>query len=563
MVTTKRVSQIVRLPLEEDLDRWLASGLITPEVAAAIRSFEAQRQAAVLLTAPPAATQPTPPVAPPSPARPSRVVATLVEMLAYFGSALALAGVILVVAYQWRDFPTWVRLTVSGGAMLACSAIGLSISEHRSGVLTRVRAVVLLAATASAAVLGYVLMRNVRNTNDVGSLFAGAGLCAGVLSALLWQWKQRPLQQATTFLGFGIGIPCWIAVIAGTGYAGLSLWGLSALVVAFALSRLVPNVVISETMGLLGLVVAANVVMSRWPAIGGPLGVATALGLIAIAIVPGIASRLVDQLLNGIFGGLLLFMMAPNTIDHFAMRAPLATGLVTWAIATALVIIGTTEFTRAPVVPAIIGSMFAMIGAAVTGGWVAGFGCLFALGTALVLLAAALVPRLVDRLEPRLAFGIIGAIGGVAAVAVSLVHFSREAGIATGIVAWAGAAALLVIGARRWTRLPVVVECVGGALALAGAAITGRESQDFATLFGLATALGFLGLSLLPGRVLYSLFGCVGILVFVPWTIGWYFPGENRAPLFVTVSGLLVLAVAVILGMSGRRLRRERRQSSA
>ncbi len=49
------------------------------------------------------------------------------------------------------------------------------------------------------------------------------------------------------------------------------------------------------------------------------------------------------------------------------------------------------------------------------------------------------------------------------------------------------------------------------------------------------------------GQVLLSVFGSLGLLIDVPWTIGWFFPGEGRAPLLILVSGAVILAVAVAL----------------
>ncbi|MFZ4514807.1 MAG: hypothetical protein ACOYN3_00650 [Acidimicrobiia bacterium] len=554
------MTQALHLPLEEELDRWQAVGLISAEIATAIRTYEAGRQIAPPaiaspIIAPPAAVEPAGP-----PPVPGRAVRVLVEVLAYFGSALALSGVLLVLINQWSSFETWARLIITVSATVVFSVIGVAVPETQGGVRVRLRAALLLAATASAVVLGQVLMHDVRGTNDIAAIVSSAALCGGVLSAVFWQWRNRPLQQATTYLGFGIGVPCAVAAGFGAGFAGIAAWGLSALVLAFALTRLAPNFVMSEALALPGLVVASITIASRWQGVGGGIGVATAFALLALALVPGLAATPPDRILTGVFGGWLLFLMGPATAGFFAHDAPLATGIVMWGLGAALALVGVSGRTRLPFVPAALGSGIAMAGAGVAGGWNPGFGCLAALATAIVVLSGALVSGLVRRIDVQVALGMTGGVGFVAATIATLLHFSRDAAVLTGVVAWVGAVALLVVAARRWVRLPVVVEVVAALLLLGAAAITGRESQGFATLFGLATSVALLGCSVLPGRVLYSLFGCVGIVVFVPWTIGWFFPGENRAPLFVTVSGLLVLTVAVILGFSGRRFRREHAQ---
>ena len=132
-----------------------------------------------------------------------------------------------------------------------------------------------------------------------------------------------------------------------------------------------------------------------------------------------------------------------------------------------------------------------------------------------------------------------------------------KAGGATGVATWATGGALMAVGARRLLRAPVVAELIGGLGLIGGAALTATQWPSFAPLFGLGTAAVLLVIGMLPGRVLYSLFGSVGLLINVPWTINRFFPGEGRAPLLILVSGVLIVAVAVGLARQGNRLRAE------
>jgi len=76
-------------------------------------------------------------------------------------------------------------------------------------------------------------------------------------------------------------------------------------------------------------------------------------------------------------------------------------------------------------------------------------------------------------------------------------------------------------------------------------------------LTGKNASVGLVALGMLPGRVLMSVFGSVGLLVNVPWAISWFFPGEGRAPLLILVAGVLILLVAVLLTRMGGRFREE------
>jgi cation transporter-like permease len=115
----------------------------------------------------------------------------------------------------------------------------------------------------------------------------------------------------------------------------------------------------------------------------------------------------------------------------------------------------------------------------------------------------------------------------------------------------------MVAGARQLLRVPIVVETIGGLGLIGGAALTGTEWPNFAPLFGLGTALTLLLIGTLPGRVLYSLLGSLGLLINVPWAISRFFPGKGRAPLLILVSGVLIVIVAVLLARQSDRLRTE------
>ncbi len=92
---------------------------------------------------------------------------------------------------------------------------------------------------------------------------------------------------------------------------------------------------------------------------------------------------------------------------------------------------------------------------------------------------------------------------------------------------------------------------------LVACAVTAAQEPAVATIAGLLTALALLGASMAPGRIALSIVGALGLLAFVPWTIAWFFPGEGRVPLLISVSGVLIIAIAVLMARSGDRFRSE------
>lgn len=234
-----------------------------------------------------------------------------------------------------------------------------------------------------------------------------------------------------------------------------------------------------------------------------------------------------------------------------------AGGVAVWLVGAAFVALGLWGVTTAPAVDQAAGAIAVVVGGTVmAGNWEAG-GLLIGVASVLALLAVAVVPRLAPPATAPWALGAVAAVGFVMVVPGTVGYFSQEAGVLTGIVVWLVGVGTTVLGASRTTRLPVVVELAGGIALLAGAAVTGTQAPGFASLFGVVTAVALLGFGMLPGQVLLSLLGAVGLLVNVPWAIAWWFPGEGRAPLLLFVAGLLLVGVAVLLTRLGGRIRRE------
>jgi hypothetical protein len=167
------------------------------------------------------------------------------------------------------------------------------------------------------------------------------------------------------------------------------------------------------------------------------------------------------------------------------------------------------------------------------------------------------MPGLLPAGRSALPLVIVGVAALVQSVPSSIAYFATEAGIATGLVTWTAGGLLVLIGSRGLVRTPLPAQVLGGLAMVGGAAVTGAQSDVFAPVFGLLTAVGLVGLGTFPGQVLLSVFGSLGLLVNVPWAIGRFFPGEARAPLLILVAGLVIIGVAVLLTRLGGRFRSE------
>jgi hypothetical protein len=228
-------------------------------------------------------------------------------------------------------------------------------------------------------------------------------------------------------------------------------------------------------------------------------------------------------------------------------------GLTVWVVAVSLLFMGVTEVSVDPVVTVLVGAVGSIVGASLTVSAWNGFAFLFVLGTGVALGAVAIWSGAMELDSVGLAIGVAAVLSFFESVPASITYYSHQAAVVTGCVVTAVALAILVLVDAVESRVRVIGQIVGGSFLLVGAALMGRQNVGLATLVGLALAVGMIALGVSPGHAMLSLFGLIGLLVFVPWTIAHYFPGSGSAPLLILVSGALIVVSAVVLArMRGR-----------
>lgn len=435
--------------LAADLERWEAAGLLTAEQSEAISAYESARTERPL---PPAAEREIAEEATGAPAVPGRVP-VIAEALGYIGGILATIGIVLVVAQYWPDASMAARLALSGVGALVLLGAGQAIHADLDPAYARLRGFLWLASTACAALFAGVVAVDSFDAGESTPVLAASS--AVVLeSALLWRGRDRPLQQTAMLIALVVATALVVVEFSKNGaYIGLTLWTVGAAYLALGLRRHIREPMLTEAIGALVVVIGATFVGSEWVDGGIVFALLTAVGLLTLAAVPGLAPERGDELVLLVIGLLALGQTLPQALGYFTVE--------------------------------------------------------------------------------------------------------RDAGFAAGMVLWLAGVGLVFVGARRLVRAPVVVEAAGAAALIGGAALTGSQYDAFAPVFGILTAVGLIILGMLPGHVLLSAFGSIGLLINVPWAIGRFFPGEARAPVLLVVAGLVILAVAVLLTRMRGRFREE------
>lgn len=232
-----------------------------------------------------------------------------------------------------------------------------------------------------------------------------------------------------------------------------------------------------------------------------------------------------------------------------------AVGVAVWTTGWLFVVAGIAGLTTTTWITVGAGAVGTAVGGAMTASDLRGPGLIMWLLTAVALFSLAAGSAPVRRRSDRVVLFVVGGASLLQAVPPAVAHFADRAGIATGsAVAVAGVVALALAGSPL-VRAKVTVQLAAGALMVAGAATMGVQSVAVATTVGLLVAATLIGVGMAPAHVLMSVFGCIGLLINVPWAVSHFFPGEGRAPLLVAVSGLVLVVAAVWLSRRSGEMR--------
>jgi hypothetical protein len=170
--------------LDEQLQRWLAAGVITPEQAQTIRLLERR-----------------PPGGEAAPGR--RSVAA--EVLGYLGGALAIGAAGVLGSGSWAHLDPGARVGVLAAVAAALVAAGWWLRRLPSRPLARLASVLWLLSVAGA---GSALTVWAQGSGDLGELGGSqlAALATTAYAGTLWLLERRSLQQVALFAGIATSV---------------------------------------------------------------------------------------------------------------------------------------------------------------------------------------------------------------------------------------------------------------------------------------------------------------------------------------------------------------------
>ena len=269
------------------LDRWVDAGIISAAQADDINAFELAR---------------IPPVQP-------RRISPVMEALAYVGGVLLAVGAGILVGQYWEDLRTGGQLAILAVAAVVFGVIGLLVGESDPATW-RLRGFLWALSTGAAAAFVGLFVFEVVDVSGEPVAFAAAA--TGMLTAgAYWMLRDRPLQHALTLGGIAVSIGVAIAWVGGqAGLIGLAIWLLGVTWVALAWRERIPPRVVGYVLGAVMSLVACSIVGDQLEWVAPLLGLATAIGWIAAAVVIGEGILLAA----GVVG---TFVFLPWTIGYF------------------------------------------------------------------------------------------------------------------------------------------------------------------------------------------------------------------------------------------------------
>ena len=161
-------------------------------------------------------------------------------------------------------------------------------------------------------------------------------------------------------------------------------------------------------------------------------------------------------------------------------------------------------------------------------------------------LATAIHAGVLWRRQPR-PLQQLACLAGLAVAAGAGVALAGGNEAAVGLSIWT-VGVLWVLAGWRGLLPPSVVALVAGAIVvLQGAQATAVGWEGAGLVFGLASAAGLLVAGTTGRRLALAAVGIMGVVLFLPATVIYFFAGTVGVPLLLLLAGVVLLAVTLVL----------------
>jgi hypothetical protein len=314
------------LTLQQELDRWVSSGLISREQATRIALAEGlpavARSRAVSTTGG-------------GPVLAAGRAGYVVEALGYVGGVLAVVAGFFAVGALWPGVPTAGQVAFAAAGAVLLVVAGAMVPTGDDPALGRLRAVLWALSTGCVAACTTLLGADVAELSSLTvTLLAGAVTAAW--ATFLWRRRPAPLQHFVAFAALAVTVGAAVGRLAPDllpESAGLAVWAFSLAWWALARRSADRSWAAGEPAGAIGALAGATLLM------GSPAGDLLAVVTVAGLLTAGVALR---RLWLVALGALGVLTVVPQTAASYlpeSVAAPLsvfAIGVVMLGVAVRL-----------------------------------------------------------------------------------------------------------------------------------------------------------------------------------------------------------------------------------
>lgn len=290
-------------PLSTRTGHWVAAGLISPAQAHSIEEFEA--------------AQPRTTEAPPARLGP------IAEAAAFVGTVLALIGGGIGIGPQWGDMSLVLRLLIA----TALAGVGFVAGRWLIGIAEpgtkRLGGFVWVLAASGVALGAGTLAAEVWTDSPWIAVSIGAPVAA--VGALLWRNRDLPLQLLTFAVGAAMAAGGMFAALSDldSWVAAVPVWTVGATAWWVMRSHEVRPAAVARVVAALTMVVGAFLLVDLSVELGAAVALATAAGLIVLALRGGHTPVLVVAVLAA--------LEAVRELVETTFRGPLGGAMVALA----------------------------------------------------------------------------------------------------------------------------------------------------------------------------------------------------------------------------------------
>jgi hypothetical protein len=141
----------------------------------------------------------------------------------------------------------------------------------------------------------------------------------------------------------------------------------------------------------------------------------------------------------------------------------------------------------------------------------------------------------------------LACLAGLAVAAGAGVALAGGNEAAVGLSVWAVGVGWVLAGWRGLLPPTVVALVAGGIVVLQGAQATAVRWEWAGLVFGLASAAGLLVAGTGGRRLGLAVVGIVGVVMFLPATVVYFFAGTVGVPVLLLLAGVVLLAITLVL----------------